>query len=159
MKKGLLLIGLIVAITVLCCYALVAADAVNKKIDNVAVKKNATVVQKTNVGENAAAVLSNRAALPLNTPVVAPLQDGSASLTETSELDPRIVELLETIDYLKSQGMYDPDIWNELYSLITPVHRPSRHFDQGGENCAAATAVTEPLPYTDTGTTVGYADD
>ncbi len=159
MKKGLLFVGLIIAMTLLCCYALVAADAVNKKIDNVTVKKNATVVQKTNVGENAAAMLSNHAALPLNTPVVAPLRDGSASLTETSELDPRIVELLETIDYLKSQGLYDPDIWNELYSLITPVHRPNRHFDQGGENCAAATAVTEPLPYTDTGTTVGYADD
>ena len=155
MKKGLLFVGLIVAMTLICCYALVAADAVNKKIDNVVAQKKAAVIQEADLANDASAVLSNHAVLPRKAPVISPLQDASASLSA----DPRIVELLDIIDDLKSQGLYDADIWNELFSLLSPVHRPSRHFDQGGEDCATAVVLSGALPINTTGTTVGYADD
>ena len=41
----------------------------------------------------------------------------------------------------------------------TFVTAPGEATRQGGENCATAFAITGPLPFTDSGTTVGYAND
>ena len=123
MKKGLLFGGLIIAITLLCCYALVAADAV----------------------QNSDATLSKETA--------SSKQDPAA--TQKVDID----ELYQRIQELKSQGLYDPQLWADYDDLTSQPTRPPRHTDQGGDDCANATAVTEPLPYNDGGGTCNYTDD
>ncbi len=46
----------------------------------------------------------------------------------------------------------------DLYLQIYGSQPSNRNLDQGGDNCATATVISQ-LPYCDTGTTVGYADD
>ncbi len=46
----------------------------------------------------------------------------------------------------------------ELYRQIYGSQAPARGLDQGGDVCASATVISS-LPYCDTGTTVGYADN
>ncbi len=121
MKKGLLLSGLIIAITLLCCCALVAGERV----------------------QNSDAALSKETA--------SLKQDPAA--TQKVDID----ELYQRIQELKSQGLYDPQLWADYDNLTSRPLRPPRHTDQGGEDCANATTVGA-LPYSDGGT-LGARDD
>ncbi|MBU1706837.1 hypothetical protein KKB28_02855, partial [bacterium] len=188
MKKGLLFCGFIAAVTLLCCYALVTADVVQKKTGGVAVtSRSATPLQvpvssepiraeemakpEEKASESAAALSSETeivrsiaapaavsvpptsltvAKAPVSTPV-------NRALKQTEKA--RVVELFERIQALKAQGDYDEALWEEYHRLTAVDKSPVGHMDEGGETCASAVAVTEPLPYTDGGNTSDNADD
>ncbi|MBU1936644.1 T9SS type A sorting domain-containing protein [bacterium] len=146
MKKGLLFVGLIIAMTLLCCYALVAADAVTKKMYNVTT--------------NTSKAVSNKIALPQQAPAMAFSSEPTVITNETVAIvsDPQVDELYLRILDLKSQGLYDPDLWDEYHNSISRPQRPTRHMDEGGETCGSATVVTA-LPYNDSGYTCDNAND
>jgi hypothetical protein len=60
---------------------------------------------------------------------------------------------------MKAQGLYDAALWDQYYNAMYPSRIPfTRRLDQGGEDCASATVIPS-LPFSDSGTTVGYNDD
>ncbi len=184
MKKGLLFCGVITAITLLCCYALVTADVVQKKTGgNAVTSQSATPLQlpissepiraaKTVEPEKAAS--ESAAALSFETeivrPVVAPATASVPPAALTVAKAPvstkaknakmrRVEELFQRIQEIKAQGGYDAVLWEE-YHRLTAVEKPSGgHFDEGGEDCASAVPVNEPLPYNDGGDTSDNLDD
>jgi uncharacterized protein YegL len=84
-----------------------------------------------------------------------PLPQGSLTANQN-----QIAELKTRIEKLKAEGHYDAALWHSYNALVSPApaHRAGAHLDQGGEDCASATLISS-LPYSDTGTTVGFAND
>ncbi len=102
--------------------------------------------------------------LALNLVLATALFAGSASrVVFSNSNDNRPAELKAQMLELMSQGKYDATLWDEYRSLTT-TDKPAnklRHrnsLDQGGDVCGSATVIGA-LPYTDSGTTFGYAND
>ena len=76
------------------------------------------------------------------------------------ERSTELESVLEQFRAAKSAGQTPSrDVYRRLEELTPPSpRRNSGHLDQGGENCAFATVITE-VPYIDAGITTGYADD
>lgn len=66
--------------------------------------------------------------------------------------------LLDDLRAAKREGRTLPEDKLLRLNQLRPPVRNSDHLDQGGEDCATAVAITT-LPYNDTGSTFGYADD
>jgi hypothetical protein len=214
MKKSLLFSGLIVAMTLLCCYALVTADVIHqKKVATTSVVTSkapaATTIEKANaatVNDPAAGLFSGAtksAALPVpkaeeldkspiatrpgvtSTEAISAANKAAVAQAEAAEVakklemenakaalraptataslsneapNPRIEELRTRIEELKNQGLYDAALWDEFFRLTTTEKPSGGRLDQGGETCASAQVIAS-LPYSDTGTTVGYVND
>ena len=72
--------------------------------------------------------------------------------------DERQDELFFQIQDLKHQGLYDAELWNEYFEQMNDGKSSGGHFDEGGETCASAPAIST-LPYTDTGYTSNNIDN
>lgn len=68
-------------------------------------------------------------------------------------------EILRKIKTHKQQGTYDAALWEQYHSLFTPGRITNENLDEGGENCTTAIAISEPLPFDDTGYTTDNSDD
>lgn len=69
-------------------------------------------------------------------------------------------EIKARVDEFKAHGQYDAGLWQSYFDLFGSSQVPNRggQLDQGGEDCAAATVIAS-LPFSDVGTTFGFADD
>jgi hypothetical protein len=165
MKKGLLFSGLIIAMTLMCCYALVFAGAADKKgvVTHPSLKAKAVTMEKAATLDQAAVekapvekrnldAMTLTAAKGPDRPIVATDSRAAALAKGAAEVNPRA----EAISRLKEQGLYDEALWDAFYGPKT--HREG-YLDQGGDNCATATVFTDPLPYDVLGTTSGYVND
>jgi uncharacterized protein YegL len=87
---------------------------------------------------------------------------GTNNLTVNGVNQNQIGDLKARVAQMKAQGHYDKALWKQYFDLVgTDRFQPrvhSHHLDQGGDNCASATVIAS-LPYSDAGTTIGYADD
>jgi len=165
MKKGLLFSGLIIAMTLLCCYALVFAGAGDKKasvvtypsLDSKAPATKAVDKAEVRVPGDAVDLSLTAARGPAVTKVnkiEAPKVQAPAEAAAlvAPPADPRA----EAISRLKEQGLYDEALWDAFYG---PRKHREGYLDQGGEDCSVPTLISDPLPYDVLGTTAGYVND
>ncbi len=70
----------------------------------------------------------------------------------------RLMKLQQQMTEMENAGLYDAALWHEYNSLINGKPGQAPTLDQGGDDIASATVIPS-IPYTTTGTTVGYTDD
>ncbi|MBU1937958.1 T9SS type A sorting domain-containing protein [bacterium] len=138
MKKNLLFLGLILTVSLLCCYALLAGDA----------KKESSVVVTQSSPQTVA---------PLPAPMDMDKAVSSEHMNEAIAKKQHIEELSQQIQGLKEQGLEHAALWTELNQLLGGDEPKARgHLDATGDDCTDPINVSLPpaaWPYVDAGQT------
>ncbi len=134
MKKNLLFYGLILTVSLLCCYALLAGDA----------KKESSIV---------ATQSSPQMAVPVSAPAEMEKAASSEQINDEIAKKQRIEELFQRIQELKEQGLEHVALWTELNQLLGGDEPQARgHLDATGDDCTDPINVSLPpvaWPYVD----------